>query len=51
MDYNLRVVNNSVKWFFSTLKEMIASIKEKFNNWKNDTQNSLDILKLNAKMK
>ena len=51
MDYNLRVVNNSVKWFFSTLKEMIASIKEKFHNWKNDTQNSLDILKLNAKMK
>ena len=51
MDYNLRVVNNSVKWFFSTLKEMIASIKEKFNNWKNDTQNSLDILKLNSKMK
>ena len=51
MDYNFRVVNNSVKWFFSTLKEIIANIKEKFNNWKNDTQNSLDILKLNVKMK
>ena len=32
LDYNLRVVNNAVKWFFTTLKELIAGIKEKFNN-------------------
>ena len=51
MDYNLRVVNNSVKWFFNTLKDMISSMKEKFNNWKYDTQKNLDILKANAKTK
>lgn len=49
LDYNLRVVNNAVKWFFTTLKEMLASIKEKFTNWKYDTQKNLDILKVNAK--
>ena len=49
LDYNLRVVNNAVKWFFTTLKELIAGIKEKFNNWKYDTQKNLDILKVNAK--
>jgi hypothetical protein len=51
MDYNLRVVNNSVKWFFNTLKDMISSMKEKFNNWKYDTQKNIDILKANAKTK
>ena len=49
LDYNLRVVNNAVKWFFTTLKELLASIKEKFTNWKYDTQKNLDILKVNAK--
>ena len=51
MDYNLRVVNNAVKWFFDTMKDMVASMKEKFYNWKYDTQKNLDSLKVNAKTK
>lgn len=51
VDYNVRIVNNSVKWFFSTVKEMITSLKEKFCQWKFDTQKNLDILKVNAKKK
>jgi hypothetical protein len=51
MDYNLRVVNNAVKWFFDTMKDMVSNMKEKFYNWKYDTQKNLDSLKVNAKTK
>ena len=51
MDYNLRVVNNAVKWFFDKMKDMVANMKEKFYNWKYDTQKNLDSLKVNAKTK
>ena len=51
MDYNLRIVHNAVKWFFDTMKDMVANMKEKFYNWKYDTQKNLDSLKVNAKTK
>ena len=51
MDYNLRVVHNAVKWFFDKMKDMVANMKEKFYNWKYDTQKNLDSLKVNAKTK
>ncbi|MCQ2821264.1 MAG: hypothetical protein MJ252_28730 [archaeon] len=51
VDYNVRIINNSVKWFFNSVKDMVASLREKFSNWKFDTQKNLDILKANAKKK
>jgi hypothetical protein len=51
MDYNLRTINNSVKWFFTSLKEMITNIKEKFSNWKFDTQKNLNMLKYTSNRK
>ena len=35
-EYYLRLINNCIKWFFSTLKCMIIDIKNKIENWKNE---------------
>ena len=35
-EYYFRLVNNCVKWFFSTLKCTIIDIKNKIENWKNE---------------
>ena len=35
-EYYLRLINNCVKWFFSTLKSMIIDIKNKIENWKDE---------------
>ena len=35
-EYYFRIVNNCVKWFFSTLKCTIIDIKNKIENWKNE---------------
>lgn len=51
MDYNLRTINNSVKWFFTSLKQMITDIREKFSNWKFDTQKNLNMLKYTSNRK
>ena len=51
MDYNLRTINNSVKWFFTSLKQMITDIREKFANWKFDTQKNLNMLKYTSNRK
>ena len=35
-EYYLRLINNCIKWFFSTLKSMIIDIKNKIENWKDE---------------
>lgn len=45
LDFNIRIINNSVKWFFNSLKKMISDIKEKFSQWKYDTQKNLAVFK------
>ena len=35
-EYYLRLINNCIKWFFSTLKCMIIDTKNKIENWKNE---------------
>ena len=35
-EYYLGLINNCVKWFFSTLKSMIVDIKNKIENWKDE---------------
>ena len=42
MDYNMRIISNSVKWFFNSLKQMIIDIRDKFSNWKFDAQKNLN---------
>ena len=51
MDYNMRIINNSVKWFFNSLKQMIIDIRDKFSNWKLDAQKNLNNLKINSNKK
>ena len=51
MDYNLRTINNSVKWFFNSLKQMIIDIRDKFSNWKFDAQKNLNNVKINSNKK
>ena len=38
-EYYRRLINNSVKWFFSTLKCTIYDIKNKMDNWKIEIKN------------
>ena len=40
-EYYLRLINNCIKWFFSTLKCMIIDIKNKIENWKNEIKKKL----------
>jgi hypothetical protein len=51
MDYNMRIINNSVKWFFNSLKQMIIDIRDKFSNWKFDAQKNLNNVKINSNKK
>ena len=38
-EYYLRLINNCIKWFFSTLKCNINDIKNKMDNWKTEIKN------------
>ena len=38
-EYYRRLINNSVKWFFSTLKCTVYDIKNKMDNWKIEIKN------------
>ena len=40
--YYIRLINNCVKWFFSTLKSMIINIKNKIENWKDEIKKKCD---------
>ena len=42
-DYYFKIVNNCVKWFFSTLKSMINDLKNKMNDWENEIRKKCDI--------
>ena len=41
-EYFMRLINNCIKWFFSTLKCMIIDIKNKIENWKNEIKKKCD---------
>ena len=41
-EYYLRLINNCIKWFFSTLKSMIIDIKNKIENWKDEIKKKCD---------
>jgi len=41
-EYYIRLINNCVKWFFSTLKSMIINIKNKIENWKDEIKKKCD---------
>jgi len=41
-EYFMRLINNCIKWFFSTLKCMIVDIKNKIENWKNEIKKKCD---------
>ena len=43
IEYYSRVINNCVKWFFSTLKSMINDLKNKMNDWENEIRKKCDI--------
>ena len=36
VEYYLRLINNCIKWFFSSLKGMIIDVKNKIEDWKNE---------------
>ena len=40
-EYYSRVVNNCVKWFFSTLKSIINDINNKMNEWGNEIKKNI----------
>ena len=35
-EYYIRLINNCIKWFFSSLKGMIIDIKNKIEDWKGE---------------
>ena len=35
-EYYIRLINNCIKWFFSSLKGMIIDIKNKIEDWKSE---------------
>ena len=41
-EYYIRLINNCVKWFFSTLKSMIINIKNKIENLKDEIKKKCD---------
>ena len=41
-EYYLRLINNCIKWFFSTLRSMIIDIKNKIENWKDEVKKKCD---------
>ena len=41
-EYFIRLINNCIKWFFSTLKCMIIDIRNKIDNWKNEIKKKCD---------
>ena len=41
-EYFIRLINNSIKWFFSTLKCMIIDLKNKIEDWKNEIRKKCD---------
>jgi len=36
VEYYLRIINNCVKWFFSSLKSMVNNSTNKIKDWKNE---------------
>lgn len=44
-EYNMRVVNNSAKWLFTSLKALVQEVNEKVKGWKWDIQRNLNSLK------
>jgi hypothetical protein len=45
LDFNMKLINNSWKWFNQSLNEMIIDVKEKFNQWQFDIQKNFDSFK------
>ena len=43
-EYYLRLINNCIKWFFSTLKCMIIDVRNKIDNWKSEIKKKCDSL-------
>ena len=43
-EYFLRLINNCIKWFFSTLKCMIIDVRNKIDNWKSEIKKKCDSL-------
>ena len=43
-EYFLRLINNCIKWFFSTLKCMIFDVRNKIDNWKSEIKKKCDSL-------
>ena len=41
-EYFIRLINNCIKWFFSTLKCMIIDLKNKIEDWKNEIRKKCD---------
>ena len=41
-EYFIRLINNCIKWFFSTFKCMIIDLKNKIEDWKNEIRKKCD---------
>jgi hypothetical protein len=48
VDYNIKNLNNSVKWFYNNIMDLIKDIKEKFKGYKFDTAKNLNSLRANT---
>ena len=48
VDYNIKNLNNSVKWFYNSIMDLIKDIKEKFKGYKFDTAKNLNSLRANT---
>ncbi len=45
VDFNIKILANSKKWFFQSYKETMSETIEKFQKWHTDIQSNFDSLK------
>lgn len=43
IEYKNRIVNNAVKWFFTTLKSMLGETKKKMEEWENEIKKNIGV--------
>ncbi len=45
LKFNMKVLSNSKRWFYQSMKQTLEEVKVKFEKWHYDIQKSFDSLK------
>jgi hypothetical protein len=45
LDFNIKILNNSKRWFYQSMKETLQETRDKFDKWQYDIQKNFDSLK------